>query len=122
MPMTKADRREFGGRLRDIRIERDLSMKQLAGRLGLSLTALGRYERGLMYPGLDVAVALSAALDVSVDYLATGRGSRAHGSPLLPRIERALQAIESLPQGLREALAALFLPDAKRCVPSGECR
>ena len=119
--MIKADRREFGERLREIRIERDLSMKQLAGRTGISLTALGRYERGRMYPGLDVAIILSSALDVSVDYLATGRGPRSRSSQS-PRIERALQAIETLPSDLREALAALFLPERREHAFQGNSR
>ncbi len=118
--MAKAQRREFGRRLRKTRIDRGFSMKQLAGRVGISLSALGRYELGRRFPGLDSAVSLAEALDVPVDYLATGKGPEHRISPFTARVEEALEAIESLPRELREALAALFLPAAKSYVRSGE--
>jgi len=107
--MTKADRREFGERLREIRLDCSLSLKQLAGRAGVSLSALGRYERGRTVPGLDVAAALAEALDVSIDYLATGKGPRRRSFLSSSLLERIIQAVESLPRELRESLAALFL-------------
>jgi transcriptional regulator with XRE-family HTH domain len=107
--MTRAERKEFGERLREVRIDRSLSMKQLAARSGVSLTALGRYERGRSVPGLDVALALSKVLDVLVDYLATGEGPQRRSTSQSPRIERIIEAIESLPGEVRESLAALFL-------------
>jgi transcriptional regulator with XRE-family HTH domain len=110
--MTKADRREFGRRLREIRLDRPLSLKQLAGRAGVSLSALGRYERGRTVPGLDAAVALAEALDVSIDYLATGKGPGRLNSSSSSLLERIIQAIESLPRELRECLAALFLGES----------
>src|SRR5262249_15601650 len=98
--MMKGLGREFGRRLREIRIERDLSLKQLAGRSGVSLSSLGRYERGRSFPSLDGAVSLAEALEVTVDYLATGAGPKRRASPIALRVERALEAIDSLPSNV----------------------
>jgi transcriptional regulator with XRE-family HTH domain len=114
--MTRAERKEFGKRLRDVRLDRSLSMKQLAARSDVSLTSLGRYERGNIVPGLDVALALSKALDISIDYLATGEGSRRQSASQSPRVLRIIEAIECLPAEIRESLAALFLGEQE---PSG---
>jgi transcriptional regulator with XRE-family HTH domain len=109
--MTRVERRKFGERLRGIRTDRKLSMKQLAGKVGMSVTALGRHERGRAVPGLDVAAALAKALDVSIDYLAIGEDPR-RSSPASSLLERILQAIDGLPRELRESLAALFLGES----------
>ena len=122
--MASANRREFGGRLREVRADRSLSMKQLAGRVGVSLTVLGRYERGRVAPGMEVLVALGEALDVSIDYLATGVGPRRRtpSSPRADAIERIIEAINLLPRSLREALSSIFLEEgesAGEVVPNG---
>lgn len=114
--MTRDERKEFGARLRDVRALRSLSMKQLAARSDVSLTSLGRYERGNIVPGLDVALALSKSLDVSIDYLATGESPRCQSASTSPRLERIIAAVECLPREVRESLAALFLGEMK---PSG---
>ncbi len=120
--MTTVQVQEFGERLREIREERSLSMKQLAGRSGVSLSALGRYERGKRFPGLDSAVLLAEALDVPVDYLATGRGPKHSLPPATARIEEALAAIESMPSTVRKTLAALFLPERNERSLQGDSR
>ncbi len=111
--MTRDERKEFGKRLRDARALRSLSMKQLAARSDVSLTSLGRYERGNIVPGLDVVLALSKALDVSIDYLATGESPRRQSTSTSPRLERIIEAIECLPAEVRESLAVLFLGEHK---------
>lgn len=52
------------------RSELDLSQADLADRCGLHPRQIGRYEHGEQVPGLDVAVRLADALDISLARLA----------------------------------------------------
>ena len=56
-------------RLKEIRLERGLTQKQLALAIGLTETALCNYEKGIREPSLGVLKALCTVLEVSADYL-----------------------------------------------------
>lgn len=56
-------------RLKEIRLEKGLTQKQLALAVGLTETALCNYEKGIREPSLDVLKQLCIVLDVSADYL-----------------------------------------------------
>jgi transcriptional regulator with XRE-family HTH domain/Zn-dependent peptidase ImmA (M78 family) len=61
----------FGERLRLARKRAGLSLRDLAERIGneVSAQAISKYESGKMFPSSSVLVALSKALDVSLDFL-----------------------------------------------------
>lgn len=59
----------FGKRLIDARKNRGLSQDELAKMIGTKGPAIGRYERGVAKPTIEVAIKLANALDVSLDYL-----------------------------------------------------
>jgi len=61
----------FGDRLKLARKRAGLSLRELADRLGneVSAQAISKYESGKMMPNSSVLVALSKALDVSLDFL-----------------------------------------------------
>jgi transcriptional regulator with XRE-family HTH domain len=63
----------FGERVRKLRLQRGLTQRKLAELAGCETLLISRYERGAGLPNLDTLVALSAALQVSTDELATGR-------------------------------------------------
>ncbi|MBR2889229.1 MAG: helix-turn-helix transcriptional regulator [Oscillospiraceae bacterium] len=50
-----------------------ISQNELARRLCISPSAVGMYEQGRREPSVEMLAALSQALDVSIDYLVTGR-------------------------------------------------
>ena len=60
----------LGRRLRELRIDRGLSQRQLAARSGNTQGGVGRYERGDSYPGSSSLSALAAALGVAEAELA----------------------------------------------------
>ena len=68
--------REFGVRLTQYRERRRLSITQLANLLQVDYMQVSRYEKGKSLPKLDTAVRLAEALQVSLDELATGTGTR----------------------------------------------
>jgi Zn-dependent peptidase ImmA (M78 family)/DNA-binding XRE family transcriptional regulator len=61
----------FGDRLKLARKRAGLSLRELADRIGndVSAQAISKYESGKMLPSSSVLVALSKALDVSLDFL-----------------------------------------------------
>ena len=60
---------DFGGRLRQARLQQSLSQAGLALQLDIGRSTLVEYESGRILPSLPVAVRLAAALAVSLDWL-----------------------------------------------------
>jgi len=59
----------FGNRLAARRKELDLSQAAIAKQMKTSTSVIGRYERDLMIPGIDVARTLAKLLKTTVGYL-----------------------------------------------------
>lgn len=57
-------------RLKSIRVEKNLTQKQVASALGLSTMAIQNYENNRRKPTYDVLVALADYFNVSMDYIA----------------------------------------------------
>ena len=60
---------EFGERLREIRVERNMKQQTLADAVNIALRTYQHYEKGDREPSLSTLIALADALDVSVDEL-----------------------------------------------------
>ncbi len=54
----------LGGRLRLMRLERGFGLRELAGRLGISVSAVSQIERGTLQPSVNRLLAIVSALDV----------------------------------------------------------
>lgn len=59
----------MGEKLKSLRIEKKLTQKQVADRIGLAISAVSFYESGTRYPSYDVLVKLARIFHVSTDYL-----------------------------------------------------
>ena len=59
----------FPKRLKELRMEKGISMTELAKEIGVSAIAVSRWERGLQIPNIDYAVAIAKFFNVSADYL-----------------------------------------------------
>ena len=59
----------MGEKLKSLRLEKILTQKQIADRIGLAISAVSSYESGSRYPSYDVLVKLSRIFHVSTDYL-----------------------------------------------------
>lgn len=59
----------FGKRLMETRKKRNFSQEELANLLGTQGPAIGRYERSVAKPTIEVACKLAKILGVSLDYL-----------------------------------------------------
>lgn len=60
---------KFSIRLRQLRLEKGTTQKQICDYLGLTRNALGNYEAGIREPSIDVIIRLCDYFDVSADYL-----------------------------------------------------
>lgn len=59
----------FGERLKELRLEKNLSIKALARELSVSDIAIGRWERGEHLPNIDYLKMIAIYFKVSADFL-----------------------------------------------------
>ena len=104
----------LGERIGALRRARRLSQAELAGRLGISASAMGMYEQGRREPSVQIIVALARELGVSTDFLLTGKSAPPESDPLPKLLEicvdaadRKLEARTDRPFS-RQDLAILF--------------
>jgi transcriptional regulator with XRE-family HTH domain len=97
----------LGPRLREVRASRELSVRELARRVGCSASLISQIERGVSVPSVGVLYSLATELASSLDYLLFGAGEGASAgaglsaaasgalggprevSPLAPLVQRA---------------------------------
>ena len=93
----------FGERLIEVRKKREFSQEELATKLGTKAPAIGRYERGIAKPTIEVAGKLSKILGVSLDYL-VGNSDQEFDSNTLKRILE----VQKLPEDIKEKVFYLI--------------
>lgn len=59
----------LGDRLKSVRIQNNLSRKQVAEQIGVSVSIVGLYESNIRQPSLSNLIKLAALFKVSTDYL-----------------------------------------------------
>ncbi len=59
----------MGEKLKNLRINKKMTQKQVADRIGLAVSAVSSYESGTRYPSYDVLLKLARIFHVSTDYL-----------------------------------------------------
>jgi transcriptional regulator with XRE-family HTH domain len=92
---SNASASDLGGRVRSLRRQRGLTLKELGARAGLSHPFLSQVERGLARPSVVSVERIAHALNVPVAHL---------WMPPRPREERLLRRTDGT--GMRELLAA----------------
>jgi transcriptional regulator with XRE-family HTH domain len=73
MTVEKSNNVGFAKRLKLLRVEKDLSQKDIATRIDVHFTTYGDYERGETMPTAETLRKLSNILGVSIDYLLEGK-------------------------------------------------
>jgi len=59
----------FGERLKKLRLDKGLTLRELANELGMSYSAIGNYERGVRQCGLDTLMQFASFFNVTTNYL-----------------------------------------------------
>ena len=104
----------LGPRIGALRRAKGLSQAELAGRLGISPSAMGMYEQNRREPSVQTLVRLAQELQVSTDFLLTGRSAPPDTDPLPQLLEYCVDAadrkLETRPDRpfSRQELATLF--------------
>ena len=104
----------LGERIALLRRTKGLSQAELASRLGISASAMGMYEQSRREPSIQTVVALARELEVSTDFLLTGKSALPELDPLPQVLEFCVEAadrkLESRPDRpfSRQDLATLF--------------
>ena len=93
----------FGEQLRKRREELGISRVELAGRLGISRSAVGNYETGVSAPKEEVLLRLFDALGVDPNYLYRD-AYRAHGGI---RSDEELALLDTIPAHAEAARARI---------------
>ena len=90
----------FGERLRELREERNVTQKTLAGVLGVSARMVSFYESGAHFPRDEgILLRLAGYFEVSTDYLLGYSDVRPAG-----QLHRLNEAFEALPEAERGSL------------------
>jgi transcriptional regulator with XRE-family HTH domain len=71
----------LGPRLRLVRSSRQLSVRELARRVGCSASLISQIERGVSVPSVGVLYSLATELGTSLDYLLFGSGAGPDAAP-----------------------------------------
>lgn len=59
----------MGEKLKTLWIQKNLTQKQVADRIGLAISAISSYESGVRYPSLETLIKFARIYHVSTDYL-----------------------------------------------------
>lgn len=60
---------ELGRRIKELRVEADLSQKGLAEKAGIKQNTVAQYEKGVAKPSLEVLVRLAIIFQTTTDFL-----------------------------------------------------
>lgn len=82
-----------------LRKKHGLSQAALGKKVGTSGDIIGRYERDIMTPSIDVIMKIADALDVSIDYL-VGKTDLELDTNVLKRVEE----VSKLDEGEKEKI------------------
>lgn len=87
----------FAECLQELREDRNVSRKELAAFLNISVSTLGMYEQGRREPNIDMLIKLADYFNVSLDFL-VGRSSNSGERKIMLEALRLKNKIDKLPQ------------------------
>lgn len=93
----------FAECLQELREDRDISRKDLAIVLNISVSTLGMYEQGRREPNIDMLIKIANYFDVSIDFL-VDRSFKNENNEVLTEALHVKNQIEKLPQGYKDII------------------
>jgi len=88
--IAKPDYKEMGKRIRARRREMEITQEQVAERAGVSTSFIGHIERGEKVASVETLAALSAALDMDLNYMILGVCRSNENKTIIEEIEAIL--------------------------------
>lgn len=99
----------FGNRLKQVRIENELTQAELAKKLGISTSAIGMYEQNRREPAADIILKILDIFGLSADWLLYGRETTLSQNTLYnTQTEDFSTIIEDLKHQLMEQKGLMF--------------
>jgi transcriptional regulator with XRE-family HTH domain len=89
---------DFPAKLRALRKSRGWSQGQLAQKIGADLQRVSKYERGVIWPTMELMVAIAKAFEVTVDFLIRDEKHAAVGKIKNQALLNQLEQINDLPE------------------------
>ena len=89
--------KDFPQKLRELRTKKGWSQGQLGQKIGADLQRISKYERGVMWPTMDLMVRIAKAFDVTVDFLIRDDKNAAVGKIKNQDLLNQLEQINNLP-------------------------
>jgi transcriptional regulator with XRE-family HTH domain len=83
-------------RIKQLRVENNLTQSELAEKVGLTYVQIGRYEKGKSNPSADVLQKLASVLNTSTDYLMNGKTEQVEAQLADKELIRQFQEVEKL--------------------------
>lgn len=93
----------FAECLQELREDRNISRKELAAFLNISVSTLGMYEQGRREPNIDMLIKLADYFNVSLDFL-VGRSANNEERKNMLEALRLKNKINKLPQGYKDII------------------
>ena len=82
--------------IKQLRIENELKQREVAEKIGVTLSAYSNYEQGIRQPDDDIKIRLADFYDVSLDYLITGKErDYMYREPVKSEIDRLYDALNT---------------------------
>ena len=105
---------DFPAKLKDLRKKRGWSQGQLAQKIGADLQRISKYERGVIWPTMELTVKMAEAFDVSVDFLIRDDKAAAVAKIENQKLLNKLEAINDLPEDDQETVISFLDAFIKR--------
>ena len=105
---------DFPSKLKELRKSRGWSQGQLAQKIGADLQRISKYERGVIWPTMELMVRIAKAFDVSVDFLIRDDKEAAVGKIRNQELLHQLEEINNLPEVDQETVVSFLDAFIKR--------
>lgn len=103
--MVQIDKIEFGNFIAKLRKEKNLTQKDIAERLYVSVQAVSKWERGLSFPDITLLIPLAEILGINVSELLKGRKSletESYKEEVEDLVKRVVELSQESPEEKRE--------------------
>lgn len=105
---------DFPLKLRELRKSRGWSQGQLAKKIGADLQRVSKYERGVIWPTMELMVQIAKTFEVSLDFLIRDDKSAAVAKIKNQKLLHQLEAINDLPEEDQETVISFLDAFIKR--------
>jgi len=105
---------DFPAKLKELRKNKGWSQGQLAKKIDADLQRISKYERGVIWPTMELMVKLAKVFDVSIDFLIRDDQNTAVTKIRNQKLLNHLEAINNLPQEDQETVVSFLDAFIKR--------